>query len=162
LIGNAPEPGRLLVSMARGTVGGHAIYLMVLPTADPDHWRAFTNDPEMIAYLADDFRSSGAMQLGFATMSVAIASRWFRRGDRWAWIVFWYFPVLFAWSILTTWAVGLFLVLTLVAIAALVASYAQRPGRPRLGRGAGRTDEGQRMVKISVFRAFWWRDPLFG
>ena len=104
-------------------IGVHAIYLMVLPTADPEHWRAFTNDPELIAYLADDFRSSGAMQLGFATMTAVIASRWFRRGDRWAWIIFWYFPVLFAWSILTTWAGGLFLVLTLVAIAALVASY---------------------------------------
>ena len=111
-------------------LGAHAIYLLVLPSADPDHWRAFTSDPEMIAYLTDDFRASGAMQLGFAIMSMTIAGRWFRLGDRWAWVLFWYFPVLFAWSIFTTWAVGLFLTLTLVAVAALVATIGSSTNRP--------------------------------
>jgi hypothetical protein len=45
-------------------LGVHAIYLMVLPSVEPDHWREFTTDPKMLAYLADDFRSAGAMQLG--------------------------------------------------------------------------------------------------
>ena len=103
------SPLWILFFLFGALLGAHAIYLMVLPSADPDHWRAFTSDPEMIAYLADDFRASGAMQLGFAIMSMTIAGRWFRLGDRWAWVLFWYFPVLFAWSIFTTWAVGLFL-----------------------------------------------------
>lgn len=41
-------------------IGAHALYLMILPSADPHHWRAYTDDPVMLAYLADDFRSSGA------------------------------------------------------------------------------------------------------
>jgi hypothetical protein len=39
-------------------LGVHAIYLMVLPSVEPDHWREFTTDPKMLAYLADDFRSA--------------------------------------------------------------------------------------------------------
>jgi hypothetical protein len=65
-------------------LGVHAIYLMVLPSVEPDHWREFTTDPKMLAYLADDFRSAGAMQLGSAVMSMAVASRWFRLADPWA------------------------------------------------------------------------------
>ena len=112
-------------------IGLHAIYLIVLPTVDPQHWRAFTNDPEMLAYLADDFRASGAMQLGLAIMTMIVAARWYRAGDRWAWIAFWFFPFLFAWSMLTTWAVVLFLALTVLALAALVTSYRRFvPTRP--------------------------------
>lgn len=64
-------------------LGVHAIYLMVLPSVEPDHWREFTTDPKMLAYLADDFRSAGAMQLGSAVMSMAVAGRWFRLADPW-------------------------------------------------------------------------------
>ena len=91
------SPLWILFFLFGALLGAHAIYLMVLPSADPDHWRAFTSDPEMIAYLTDDFRASGAMQLGFAIMSMTIAGRWFRLGDRW----------------------------TLVAVAALVATHRQ-------------------------------------
>ena len=42
----------------------------------------------MLAYLADDFRSAGAMQLGSAVMSMAVAGRWFRLADPWAWGLF--------------------------------------------------------------------------
>ena len=96
--------------------GVHAIYLMVLPSVEPDHWREFTTDPKMLAYLADDFRSAGAMQLGSAVMSMAVAGRWFRLADPWAWGLFWYFPALCAWSMLTTWAVGLFLTVGAIAV----------------------------------------------
>lgn len=61
----------------------HAIYLMVLPSVEPDHWREFTTDPKMLAYLADDFRSAGAMQLGSAVMSMAVLAvgfDWLIRG----------------------------------------------------------------------------------
>ena len=71
------SPLWILFFLFGALLGAHAIYLMVLPSADPDHWRAFTSDPEMIAYLTDDFRASGAMQLGFAIMSMTIAGRWF-------------------------------------------------------------------------------------
>lgn len=106
-------------------IGTHAIYLIVLPSADPHHWRAFTNDPIMLAYLADEFRASGAMQLGLAMLTMVIAARWYRDGDRWAWVAFWFFPFLFLWSALTTWATWLFLALAVLAIAALVSSHRQ-------------------------------------
>jgi lysylphosphatidylglycerol synthetase-like protein (DUF2156 family) len=76
----------------------------------------------MIAYLADEFRSAGEMQLGFAIFSMVIAGRWFRRGDRWAWFAFWYFPILFVCSMFTTWAFILWLVLAIVALASLLLS----------------------------------------
>jgi hypothetical protein len=103
-------------------LAAHAIYMMVLPSADPNHWKAFTTDPVMTAYLADEFRSAGATQLGFAIFSMVIAGRWFRRGDRWAWMAFWYFPILFVWSMFTTWAFALWLVLAIVALALLLAT----------------------------------------
>ena len=103
-------------------LAAHAVYLMVLPSADPNHWRAFTTDPVMAAYLADEFRSAGAMQLGLAIFSMVIAGRWFRQGDRWAWFAFWYFPVLFVWSMFTTWAFAMWLVLAILALAMLMAS----------------------------------------
>jgi hypothetical protein len=112
--------------------GVHAIYLMVLPSVEPDHWREFTTDPKMLAYLADDFRSAGAMQLGSAVMSMAVAGRWFRLADPWAWGLFWYFPALCAWSMLTTWAVGLFLTVGAIAVVALAATFRQFfPSRTR-------------------------------
>jgi len=104
-------------------LGVHAIYLMVLPSVEPDHWREFTTDPKMLAYLADDFRSAGAMQLGSAVMSMAVAGRWFRLADPWAWGLFWYFPALCAWSMLTTWAVGLILTVGATAVVALAATF---------------------------------------
>jgi len=103
-------------------IGAHAVYLMVLPSVDPEHWRAYTTDPETLSYLGDEFRSSGAFQLGFSIFSIVVSLRWFRTGDPWAWAVLWFYPLLFIWLAFTTWATGLWVVLLLVAVAALVAS----------------------------------------
>src|SRR4051794_2952758 len=40
-------------------VGAHAVYLMVLPSADPEHWREYTTDPKMLGYLRDEPRVRG-------------------------------------------------------------------------------------------------------
>ena len=101
----------------------YGVYLVVLPTADPDHWRYYTTDPDVVAYLADEFRATGGLTVAFGGLTSLIAARWFRAGDRWAWYAFWIFPVLFAWSMATTWAVALWLVLLLVTVVALVISY---------------------------------------
>ena len=61
------------------------------------------------------------MALGTLTMLIAV--RWFRAGDPWAWWAFWVFPALFAWGMVTTWAVLLWLLLFLAAVAALVATH---------------------------------------
>src|SRR4029453_15751793 len=113
-------------------LGVHTISLMGLPSVEPDHWREFTTDPKMLANLADDFQSAGAMQLGSAVMSMAVAGRWFRLADPRACGLFWYFPALCAWSMLTTWAVELFLTVGAIAVVALAATFRQFfPSRTR-------------------------------
>ena len=101
----------------------HGVYLAVLPSADPDHWRFYTDDPDTVAYLADDFRASGGMTAAFGVLTAAAAAGWFRSANRWAWYAFWIYPLLFAWGMATTWAVGVFLVLMLASVAALALSY---------------------------------------
>jgi hypothetical protein len=101
----------------------YGVYLAVLPTADPDHWRHYTTDPDVVAYLADEFRATGGLMVAFGALTSLTAARWFRSGDGWAWYAFWIFPVLFAWSMATTWAVALWLVLLLVTVVALLMSY---------------------------------------
>jgi hypothetical protein len=111
-------------------LGAHAAYLIVLPSVDPLHWRAYTTDPAVLEYLADDFRSSGGMQLALAVLTVVAAATWLRRGDRVAWWMFWTFPLLFLWQAATTWIVPLWLLLALASVVALML------GRPRaLGNG---------------------------
>jgi hypothetical protein len=42
-----PRPTRWVVFFLLGALlGVHAIYLMVLPSVEPDHWREFTTDPK--------------------------------------------------------------------------------------------------------------------
>jgi hypothetical protein len=101
----------------------YGVYLAVLPSADPDHWRYYTRDPDVIAYLADDFRASGGLMVGFGALTMLTSVRWFRAGDRWAWYAYWIFPVLFAWNMATTWAVVLWLLLLLATVVALAISY---------------------------------------
>jgi len=101
----------------------HGLYLIVLPSADPDHWKSYTSDADVISYLADDFRATGGMELAFGVLTMLVAARWFRAGDPWAWGAFWVFPILFAWGMVTTWAVLLWLVLLLVAVGGLLGTY---------------------------------------
>ncbi len=95
----------------------------MLPSVDPDHWRYYTDDPDVIAYLADDFRGIGGMTVAFGVLTAVAAAAWFRTADRRAWYAFWIFPALFAWGMATTWAVAVFLVLMLASTAALALSY---------------------------------------
>ena len=39
-------------------IAAHGLYMIVLPTADPGHWRSYTSDADVMAYLADEFRAS--------------------------------------------------------------------------------------------------------
>ena len=101
-------------------LAAHGLYMVVLPSADPDHWRYYTSDADVVAYLSDEFRASGGMEMALGALTMLIAVRWFRRGDPWAWLGFWVFPVLFAWGMVTTWAVLLWLVLFLAAAGTLI------------------------------------------
>ena len=63
------------------------------------------------------------MEIALGTLTMLIAVRWFRAGDPWAWLGFCVFPVLFAWGMVTTWAVLLWLVVFLAAAGTLAATY---------------------------------------
>lgn len=99
------------------------VYLVALPSADPDHWKSYTSDPDVVAYLADDFRSTGGFTVAFGMLTALVAARWFRSGERWAWYAFWIFPLLFVWEMATTWAAILWFLLLVATLAALIASY---------------------------------------
>ena len=108
------------------------VYMAVLPSADPDHWKSYTSDPDVVAYLADDFRANGGMTVAFGLLTAVASYRWLRAGDRWAWFTFWIFPILCAWGMATTWAIGLWLLLLIVTTVALVVPY--RRFFPRAGK----------------------------
>ena len=80
----------------------YGVYQIVLPSVDPDHWRYYTTDADVIAYLADDFRATGGMEVVLGVLTMIVSIRWFRRADRWAWYAFWLFPLLFVWGMVTT------------------------------------------------------------
>ena len=105
-----------------GLLSVYSVYLIVLPSADPAHWRAYTTDPEMLNYLGDEFRSFGAIALGFSLFSIIMSVRWFRAADPWAWAIMWFHPLLYAWLAFTTWATGVWIFLVLVSAVALLVS----------------------------------------
>ena len=111
-------------------LAAYSVYLIILPSADPGHWRAFTTDPEMLTYLGDEFRSSGAITLGFSVFSIVVSVHWFKAGDPWAWALLWFHPLLYAWLSITTWATGLWIFLVLVSSAALLVSLPRAKPRP--------------------------------
>jgi hypothetical protein len=76
----------------------HGLYMIVLPSADPDHWKWYTQDADVIAYLGDEFRATGGTTVVLGALTMVMSVRWFRTGDRWAWFAFWLFPLLFAWA----------------------------------------------------------------
>jgi hypothetical protein len=101
----------------------YGVYQIVLPSVDPDHWRYYTTDADVIAYLADDFRATGGMEVVLGVLTMIVSVRWFRRADRWAWYAFWLFPLLFVWGMVTTWAIFVWLLLFMVAVGGLLRSF---------------------------------------
>jgi hypothetical protein len=86
-----------------------ALLVYVDPSNAADLWARFGYDlPAAIAAdaAAGDYvefighwASTGT--IGFDLFGLAIAVTAFRRGERWAWLVFWYWPVLFATHFVT-------------------------------------------------------------
>jgi hypothetical protein len=104
-------------------LAAHGIYMIVLPSADPDHWKWYTRDADVITYLSDEFRASGGTTVGLGVLTMVMSLRWFRAGDRWAWYAFWFFPLLFGWATVTTWAVPVWVLLLMLAVGGLLGSY---------------------------------------
>ena len=56
--GSGPVDAWVLFLLFGLLIAAHGFYMIVLPSADPDHWRSYTSDPDVVAYLADDFMAS--------------------------------------------------------------------------------------------------------
>lgn len=52
-------------------------------------------DAEALAFLTFFLQWTGLMVIGVNTLTVIVAVTAFRRGKRWAWWAFWYWPLLF-------------------------------------------------------------------
>jgi hypothetical protein len=146
--GSGPNGAWVLFVVFGLLITAHGLYMIVLRSVEPDHWRFYTSDPDVVGYLVDAFRASGAMEMAVGALTIVVAMRWFRAGDPWAWWAFCIFPALFVWGVLTTWAVVLWLALFLAAVATLAAgTYSQffrgpdhaRPPRDQASATAAQT-----------------------
>lgn len=74
-------------------------------------------------------RDEGTELFGFGLFAMAIASTAYRRGEKWAWYVFWYIPVYSLYGTVNTYLIGtsyltyLFEVILVVALAGLLLPY---------------------------------------
>ena len=90
----------------------------------PGHWDWLTKDPEVLRYLATTWRLTSFLSLGVALFTVVVAATAYRRGERWAWNVLWFWPIFLVIYIPTVhpWTWPLTLPLLLASILAQVAS----------------------------------------
>jgi hypothetical protein len=52
-------------------------------------------DAEALAFLSFFLRWTGLMVIGVDGLTIVVAATAFRRGERWAWWAFWYWPLVF-------------------------------------------------------------------
>jgi hypothetical protein len=60
------------------------------------------------------------ISFGFGILTVAISIINFRRGEKWAWYAFWFFPLFFLLAIPFTWPGMVWMPLALLSAAALI------------------------------------------
>ncbi len=96
------------------------------PVAEGSALHAFTSPPLFTDEAPDDIlqvRLLGAILLGMVVFGLAIILKPFRRGERWAWYVLWYYPVFFVLHII---AFGTFIidgVFALICVLSLLVPY---------------------------------------
>ena len=56
---------------------------------------AIAGDPEAVRYVEHVFQWAGGSTLGLNLFALLIAVTAFRRGQRWAWLAFWFWPAMF-------------------------------------------------------------------
>ena len=81
----------------------YGMYAFTLPSVEPSHWDDIASSPETIVYIADNFRWIGMLAAMFGVLTIAVAYGGLRRGMRWAWIAFLFYPIFFVLAILFTW-----------------------------------------------------------
>jgi len=59
----------------------------------PGHWDWLTKDPEVLGYLSTTWRLLSSIAIGLGLFTVVLAATAYRRGEKWAWALFWYWPI---------------------------------------------------------------------
>lgn len=98
----------------------YGIYAILLPSLQPDHWVFLTFDGDTVDYISGIFRWLGMISFGFGFLTVAISITSFRRGERWTWYAFWFFPLFFLLAIPFTWPGLAWIPFVLLSAAALI------------------------------------------
>ncbi len=110
----------------------YGFYAFSLPDRDPQIWDFLGKDKEVFDYLNETFRLIGMLSVGFAIFTMAVSMTAYRRGERWAWYAFWYWPIFWLLAAVYTWPDASFLLLFLIAsLAGLMLPYRKFfPKRP--------------------------------
>jgi len=98
----------------------YGLYALTLPSTQPSHWDDLTANPEVVDYIAGNFRWLGMLSVGFGIVTIAFSYTSYRKGDRGAWYAFVYFPIFFFLAIPFTWPGIAWLPFLLLSLAALV------------------------------------------
>lgn len=56
---------------------------------------AISSDADAVRYVENIFEWAGGTTVGLDLFGLLIAATAFRRGERWAWLAFWYWPAMF-------------------------------------------------------------------
>lgn len=94
-----------------------------LPYRDPQHWDFLGTDKVVFDYLSMNFRWIGMLTVGFAIFTIAVSLTAYRRGERWAWYAFWYWPIFWVLAALYTWPGAFLLLFLIVSLVGLLRPY---------------------------------------
>ena len=84
-----------------------------------------SSNPGVADYIAFIVRGLGSFMMGFAVLTMAIAWKSYRNGEKWAWYVLWSFPVIYGLAAAISLSAGgvnwpLFIALLIVALIGLL------------------------------------------
>jgi len=99
----------------------YGVYAITLPSMQPAHWDDLTSDPEVVDYIAGNFRWLGMLSLGFGVVTIGLAYTGYRKNERGAWYAFVYFPIFFVLAIAFTWPGIAWLPCVILSLAVLLA-----------------------------------------
>lgn len=100
----------------------------------PDHWTRLTDDPEVLDYLSFAWKVAGIFTIATGLLTIVVAATAFRRGERWAWLVFLGWPLLLvALASVFPWITVPLLLLGAAGVGSLVATFPQARSVPPSG-----------------------------
>jgi hypothetical protein len=133
-------------ALLTGTVLPLALMALVDPSSATDLWARFgydlppavAADPAATEYVEFIGHWAATGTIGFDLFGLLIAVTAFRKGQRWAWLAFWYWPVLFATHFVTYTSAFRYAQLLWLALSvgALLATYRKVWARPAVRREA--------------------------